>query len=291
MSSSAVAFLWERFEWAREEAAFIAGDLRASYGDLLDATDDCRRWMIAESVGAGSVVLLKGDYSTNSVAALLALLDLGAVVIPLSPANLRREAEFAEAGEAELILDTLGEPSLLHTGRTASNSAYRPLREAGEAGLVVFSSGSAGKSSAIVHGASRLMTRFLEPRRDLRTLSFLPFDHIGGFATLFYCLSNASTLVIPAGRDPETVCAAIARHGVEALPAAPNFLKRMLLSGAHDRHDLSSLKIVACGAETMSQTTLERCASALPHVRLLQRHGAMASRGAVRSATLIACAG
>jgi long-chain acyl-CoA synthetase len=289
MGSSAVTFLWERFEWAREESAFITGDLRVSYGDLLDATDDCRRWMIAEGVGAGSVVLLKGDYSANSVAALLALLDLGAVVIPLSPASLGKEAEFAEAGEAELILDTLGEPSLLRTGRSASNPLYRPLREAGEAGLVVFS-GSAGKGRAVVHSAPRLMTRFLEPRRDLRTLSFLPFDHIGGFATLFYCLSNASTLVIPAGHDPETVCAAIARHGVEALPAAPHFLKRMLLSGAHDRHDLSSLKIVACGAETMSQRTLERCASALPHVRLLQRYGALASRSPVHGG-LVACAG
>jgi long-chain acyl-CoA synthetase len=290
MSSSAVSFLWERFEWAGEEAAFIAGDQRASYGDLLDATDDCRHWMIAEGVGVGSVVLLKGDYSTNSVAALLALLDLGAVVIPLSPANLETEAEFAEAGEAELILDTLGEPSLLHTGRTASNPHYRALREVGEAGLVVFS-GSAGKSSTVVHSAPRLMTRFLEPRCDMRTLSFLPFDDIGGFATLFYCLSNASTLVIPASHDPETVCAAIARHGVEALPAAPNFLKRMLLSGAHDRHDLSSLKIVACGAEAMSQSTLERCASALPHVRLLQRYGAMAFRSPAAGRPLVACAG
>jgi long-chain acyl-CoA synthetase len=72
---------------------------------------------------------------------------------------------------------------------------------------------------------------------------------------------------------PDTVCAAVARHRVEVLPVSPTFLNLMLLSGAHGRHDMSTLKIITYGAEVMPESTLRRLAELFPNVRMMQKFG------------------
>src|SRR5207247_91762 len=81
---------------------------------------------------------------------------------------------------------------------------------------------------------------------------------------------------------PEGICRTIARHRVEVLPASPSFLTLLLLSEAHRRHDLSSLRYITYGAEVMPQSTLARLALEFPHVRLLQKYG-LTELGTLRS--------
>jgi acyl-CoA synthetase (AMP-forming)/AMP-acid ligase II len=111
-------------------------------------------------------------------------------------------------------------------------------------------------------------------RHDLRTLAFLLFDHIGGFDTLLYVLSNGSTLVVPDFRLPGPVCQAIAQHQVQVLPVSPSFLNLMLLSEAYAEFDLRSLRYITYGAEVMPASTLRKCAAVFPGVTLLQKYGA-----------------
>jgi acyl-CoA synthetase (AMP-forming)/AMP-acid ligase II len=60
---------------------------------------------------------------------------------------------------------------------------------------------------------------------------------------------------------------------VELLPTSPTFLNLLLLSGAHERHDLSSLKLITYGTETMPESTLKKVHEAFPNVRLQQTYG------------------
>src|SRR5262249_53483516 len=83
-------------------------------------------------------------------------------------------------------------------------------------------------------------------------------------------------------RTSEGICRTIARHRVEVLPAAPSFLNLLLLSEAHRRHDLSSLRYITYGAEVMPQATLDRLAAAFPGVTLLQKYG-LTELGTLRS--------
>jgi acyl-CoA synthetase (AMP-forming)/AMP-acid ligase II len=279
---TAVSFLLTRFAAVPAKPALIRGDVAISYGDLLGEITSWRRAQAAAGIGTGSVVLLKGDFSGSSVAALLAAFDLGAIVIPLAPTSYEKEDEFAAIGEAEWVIESLHGRHIQRTGRMAGHALYAALRETGEAGLVIFSSGSTGQSKGALHAASKLLKKFETPRQDLRTVALLLFDHIAGVDTLLYCLSNTSTILVPAARDPETVCALIARHGAEVLPAAPSFLNLMLLAGSPERHDLSSLKIVTYGSEMMPQATLERCADAFAGAQLIQKYGT-SELGAPRS--------
>ena len=70
------------------------------------------------------------------------------------------------------------------------------------------------------------------------------------------------------------MAALIQEQQVRLLPASPTFLNLLLLSGAIDRFDLSSLRIVTYGTEPMPESLLGRLRLALPQVRFMQSFGA-----------------
>ena len=261
-----------RFEQAADKTAIITADTSFTYAALLDGVRDWQDKLTSSKVGHGTVVLLKGDFSQSSIAALFALMDTGAMIIPLAPTSYEKADEFAAEGRAEWEIDTASGAITKRSGDGA-HPVYDLVRKDSAPAIVLFSSGSSGKSKGVVHNAERLLEKFRAPGKNLRTLAFLLFDHIAGLDTLFYSLANGSTLILPVSRAPETICRLIEKHAVEVLPTAPSFLNLLLLSEAYKAHDLSSLKIITYGSEMMPQATLERCADLFPDVRLIQKYG------------------
>lgn len=255
--------------------ALIWQDHAFTFGQLDELRSGFRAQLTSAGVSAGAVVALEADFSPAGVAALLALLELGAVAVPLTASVQSQQSEFSATAEVEwrLSLDAQDQASLVATGQRATHALLRTLRERGHPGLILFSSVSTGRSKAVVHDVTLLLRKYLQPRHCFRTLAFLLFDHIGGLDTLFYNLANGSCLITLPDHSPETVCAAVARHRVEVLPATPTFLNLLLLSGAHERYDLSSLRIITYGAEVMTDQTLARVRQAFAQVRLMQKFG------------------
>ncbi|MFN3912890.1 AMP-binding protein [Hyphomonas sp.] len=264
--------LEQRFRANAAACALIAGDARFTYADLLSAISHWQARFARSGIVAGSVVLLKGDFTLDAIGALFALMRIGAITILLAPSSFEKEAEFADTGRAQFVVDTLSGGIQTFSG-DGVHPLYDQLRAGGDAGIILFSSGSAGASKGTVHNASHLLEKFRPKGKNLRTLAFLLFDHIAGLDTLLYSLANTSTLVLAQVRTPDEVCRLIALHRVQVLPTAPSFLNLLLLAGAAERHDLSSLEIVTYGSEMMAQSTLDRCAAALPNVRLIQKYG------------------
>lgn len=264
--------LLQRFAEAGDKPALVTAAGAFTYAGLLEAIADWDKRLADEGIGAGTVVLLKGDFSLASIAALFALLKRRVLTIPLAPTSFEKEAEFSLEGLAQWVI-AADEAKLARLPHDGAHEHYETLRNAGSAGIILFSSGSSGVSKGVVHDASRLLEKFRKPGKDLRTLAFLLFDHIAGLDTLFYSLANKSTLVLPSSRAPGEVCRLIAEHRIEVLPTAPSFLNLLILSGAHEAHDLSSLKIITYGSEMMPRATLQTCARLFPHVRLIQKYG------------------
>jgi acyl-CoA synthetase (AMP-forming)/AMP-acid ligase II len=250
-----------------------------SYRTLLAGVERWDAELARREIGPGSVVMLEGSTSEGAVSLLLALIWRGAITVPVTPqAAVQREAY---AAIAEVAFGCRFDDQAGTGERWTWDGAARPptsplllrLAAAGHPGLVLFSSGSTGRPKAVVHDLAVLLEKFQRPGQRKTTLSFLLFDHIGGFDTLLSTLSSGGTLVTVAARDPDAVCAAIAAHRVHTLPAPPTFLNMMLLSEAHRRHDLSSLRVVAYGTEPMPEPVLRRLAEALPGVKLVQTYG------------------
>ncbi|BCY08844.1 class I adenylate-forming enzyme family protein [Actinoplanes sp. L3-i22] len=258
-----------------DAADAVVFDQPASYTELLDAVRNWREFLSAHGVRAGDVVTLEGSSSLHTCAGMLALIDLDTVVVPLTSLPAAKRAEFLDVAQAEVTItvDTTGERVLQRTGRRADHEWYRRLRQAGRPGLVLFSSGTTGRSKASVLDFGKVLARYGEPRRAQRILSFLNLDHIGGINTLFHTLSQGGAVVTVAQRTPDSIFAAIAAQRVEVLPTTPTFLNMVLISGALERYDTSSLRLITYGTEPMPLPTLQRLRAALPQVRLKQTYG------------------
>lgn len=259
-----------------ESTCLVWHDQDFSFSNLQAHIKAVHAELSSAGIAAGDVVGVEGDFSPAGVATLLALMELQAISVPLTCSVEAKKPEFYATAEIEWsarIGDNSEAVIIKRTGCRAGHELFTELRQRKHPGMVLFSSGSSGKSKGVVHDLELLVKKYLKPRHCHRTIAFLLFDHIGGIDTLFYNLANGSGLVTLPDRSPETVCAAIARHKVEVLPVSPTFLNLLLLSGAHERHDLSSLKIITYGAEVMPASTLERVAKAFPSARLMQKFG------------------
>lgn len=267
-------FLIEQMSNYADRPAVAQGDALADYQELLSRKDRFASQLREAGAREGTVLSLEAEYGIDSVAAFLAGLELGAILVPLSPVVEAQIDDFVAIAEVELRLKlTDGCPGLGSTGRKATHSYHQTLHQRNHPGLVLFTSGSTGGPKAVVHDLSLLLEKFRVRRQTLRTLVFLQLDHIGGINTLLYTLSNGGMIVVATSRSPRDVCAAIARHQVELLPTSPTFLNLLLLSGELENHDLSSLKLVTYGTEPMPASTLKRATEVLPHVRFQQTYG------------------
>lgn len=278
-----IGFFLEKMRLSPAHEAVVATGFSATYGQLLAKMDAYGAWIKDNGIPAGAVVSFDGDYSPEAIALFLALARNNNIVVPLSKDSSRHFAEFREIAATEYDISLAAEiPALTVTGRKADHGMYRQLREKQGPGLVLFSSGSTGKSKGIVQDLNKLMAKFRTPRKALRMLIFLQLDHIGGVNSLLYTLANNGTVIVSGGRSPEAVCRAIGTFKAELLPTSPTFLNLMALSKAYETHDLSSLKVITYGTEPMQKSTLERLNRILPDTELQQTYG-LSEVGILRS--------
>ena len=279
-----VDFLLERFRRASESAAIVWRDAITDYGWLAAELERLSVTLEERGVPRGAVVSVEADFSPRAVALLLALIERGAIIVPLTSSVEEKKPEFRSIAEVECVItiDADDRLQIAATGVSAQHELLRRLKALGHPGLILFSSGSTGKSKAALHDIVPMLEKFTVPRHTLRTITFLLFDHIGGFNTLLYNLSNTGCVVTVTDRRPETICRAVQEHRVELLPTSPTFLNLLLVSEAFRQYDLSSLKMVTYGTEVMPESTLKRFHAAFPEVKLLQTYG-LSEVGILRS--------
>jgi long-chain acyl-CoA synthetase len=281
---SHAAFLAQRFAQRPGESALVWKGRPTSYAELAERLQAARQRLRQSAVVAGAVVSLEADFSPNAVAWLLAIIDAGCVVVPLTSAVEAQKPELRAivSTEVRVTVDADDVAHVEQTGLRCEHQLVQELRARGHPGLVLFSSGSTGKSKAALHDLVPFLAKYEVARRAFRTIGFLLFDHIGGINTLLYALSNGGTVVVLDKRTPEAVCRAIEQHKVNLLPTSPTFLNLLMLSDAVREHDLSSLEVVTYGTEPMPESLLARVHAAFPRVKLQQTYG-LSEVGILRS--------
>lgn len=278
-----VDFLLDKMAEQQHKPAVAVGNQRISFAQLSEKFTSWQKWLKQQDVHPGAVVTLKGDYSVNTISLFLALAENRNIIVPLSSDSKPQYQEFSDIAQPEYDISFKDEqPLLINIPQSNTHSLYRQLQNQNTPGLVLFSSGSTGKSKAILHNLALLLNKFKTPRNSLRTLVFLQIDHIGGINTLLYILANGGTAVVPSSRSPVDICAAIETHRVEVLPTSPTFLNLLLLSGATESKDLSSLNLITYGTEPMPKSTLAAVRKRFPATRLLQTYG-LSEVGILRS--------
>ena len=253
------------------------GGMGHSYDALLVAVETQTTRLRKLGVARGESVALLSDYSFDAIALFLALMANGNIIVPLTTTVREEVKERLALLRVDWVCADprpVGEIMHQEDGVSERHELLSRVTGAGHSALVLFSSGSTGRPKAMVHDLDHLLETYRCRRsRDLTLMVFLMFDHIGGLNTLFTALASGATMVIPETREPDEVCALVARHRVAVLPASPTFLNLMLLSGAWQRYDLGSLRIISYGTEPMPDSLLARLRTAFPKVRMLQTFG------------------
>lgn len=263
--------------------AILSSKFSLTCGQLLEQMEQYTAWLGEKEIPPGAVVSFDGDYSPESLALFLALAKNRNIMVPLSKDSQHHFVEFREIASTEYDISLGdGEPLLVKTGRTAKEEIFDSLKENDSPGLVLFSSGSTGKSKGIVQDLDKLMAKFKTPRKALRMLIFLQLDHIGGVNSLLYSLANNGAVIVADDRTPESVCRAIETYKGEVLPTSPTFLNLLILSKAYEDYDLSSLTLITYGTEPMQTSTLETLNKAFPNSTLQQTYG-LSEVGILRS--------
>jgi long-chain acyl-CoA synthetase len=282
--NSHIDFLKDRFRLADGQEAIIWKEQIYSYSWLHDQILYWQKELCNSGVKCGDVVLLEADFSPNSMALFLALAEIGAVLVPLTESIAHKKKEFAKIsqGEVQIQIDSDDRVTFNRLDQIADHPLYAELRSRKKPGLVLFSSGSTGKSKATVHDLSCILQKFRTKRPSRRTISFLLYDHIGGVNTMLHTLSNQACIVTVQDRDPDHVMKIVSQYNVQVLPASPTFLNLILISEAWKNYDLTLLELVTYGTESMPENTLLRFNHAFPHVKLLQTYG-LSELGILRS--------
>lgn len=271
-----IDFLIERFQENKNEDAIIWKDKIYSYQWLLDRVQYWSDRNKSQNVVPGLVAVLESDFSPNTIALLLSLIENRCIIVPIMRSvSGKRHSEYIEIAQGEVLItvDENDDPEYMRLPNSANHEFYRRLIEKNHPGLVLFTSGSTGKPKAAVHDFYKLLEKFKVKRLPGRMINFLRFDHWGGLNTLFHILSNAGTVITIQDRAPNEICRIIEKYKIEVLPASPTFLNLLLLSGENKRHDLSSLKTISYGSEPMPFSTLNRLKTSFPEIRLHQTYG------------------
>jgi len=295
------SWLRRRARAAPSAPALVFGDRTWSNTELATDTAAVSAWLKLHGVRSGDRVAYMGANHPDFLRTALATVALGAVFVPLDP---RRSGE-----QLRFILDDAGCGWLIHgpesagivrdlRDRTAVGqvllsdaipSAERPIADAPPAAIdlpvdmddlcfLFYTSGTTGppKGAMLTHGnLTWNVVNFLSVsdfRPDDVTLALAPLHRAGGWGvTLLPTLFVGGSVVLAPDRDPDRCLRLIDAHRVTTLFGGPDLLAALAAADTWGTADLSSLRLVISGGDTVPEPLIRRYADR--GLLLLQGYG------------------
>ena len=269
-----MSFILDKFKSFNSKNAIVFEDRIYTYEEFIKQIKDYKNILDKHNISSKVVVIL-GDYSFYNLALFFALYENKNIIVPITSNIKKVQDDFIEESFCQTIIKTDERNLLIQDLKTiSSHNMIDNLREKNSSGLILFSSGSTGKPKAMVHNLDTLIDSFKDKKeKSMNMLVFLMFDHIGGLNTVFNALCMGACLIIPKIKDAKTICELIEKYKIMVLPSSPTFLNLILISEEYKNYDLSSLRMITYGTETMPQSLLLKLKEVFPKVKFLQTFG------------------
>lgn len=257
-----------------DQTAIIHDGKKYSYNELYIKIKEIESF-IKDKIKSGEVVAILADYSFVSIALFFALYENKNIIAPITSTSQKEiDGKLKESFSTKII--NLENENLVITNikSEASHKIINDLQTSKCAGLILFSSGSTGAPKAMIHNLDTLVDSYGDKKqKQINMLVFLMFDHIGGINTMLNILSMNATMIIPQNRNADDICQLIEEYKIAVLPSSPTFLNLILINRSYEKYDLSSLRMITYGTETMPEGLLGRLKSVFSKVRFLQTFG------------------
>ena len=269
-----MSFILDKFKSFNSKNAIVFEDRIYTYEEFVKQIKDYKDILDKHNISSKVVVIL-GDYSFYNLALFFALYENKNIIAPITSNIKKVQDDFIEESFCQTIIKTDEKNLLIQNLKTTfSHNIIDNLREKNSSGLILFSSGSTGKPKAMIHNLDTLIDSFKDKKeKSMNMLVFLMFDHIGGLNTVFNALYMGASLIIPKIKDAKTICELIEKYKIMVLPSSPTFLNLILISEEYKNYDLSSLRMITYGTETMPQLLLLKLKEVFPKVKFLQTFG------------------
>jgi long-chain acyl-CoA synthetase len=292
-----------------DAVALVSRGSPTTYGALRDEVGALRGGLVAAGIGPGDHVAVLCANNPTFVISYLAVLGIGAVVVPLNPLSpapeLERElaavetvavivgpagrASWGEVDRAKVptvrtVIATAGHPfDDAHTFEDLLAADPAPLVERADDDLaaLLFTSGTAGsaKAAMLTHGnlTSNLRQIQAQPGRGLRSddvvLGVLPMFHIFGMnVVLGLALFTGASVVLVERFDPATALETIETRGVTVIAGAPPMWTAWATLPGVSASAFSNVRIASTGAAKMPED-LSRLFESRFHLELLEGYG------------------
>lgn len=257
-----------------DQTAIIYDGKKYSYNELYIKIKEIESF-IKDKIKSGEVVAILADYSFVSIALFFALYENKNIIAPITSTSQKEiDGKVKESFSTKII--NLENENLVITNikSEASHKIINDLQNSKCAGLILFSSGSTGAPKAMIHNLDTLVDSYGDKKqKQINMLVFLMFDHIGGINTMLNILSMNATMIIPQNRNADDICQLIEEYKIAVLPSSPTFLNLILINRSYEKYDLSSLRMITYGTETMPEGLLGRLKAVFSKVRFLQTFG------------------
>jgi hypothetical protein len=257
-----------------DQTAIIYDGKKYSYNELYIKIKEIESF-IKDKIKSGEVVAILADYSFVSIALFFALYENKNIIAPITSTSKKEiDGKLKESFSTKII--NLENEKLVITNikSEASHKIINDLQTSKCAGLILFSSGSTGAPKAMIHNLDTLVDSYGDKKqKQINMLVFLMFDHIGGINTMLNILSMNATMIIPQNRNADDICKLIEEYKIAVLPSSPTFLNLILINRSYEKYDLSSLRMITYGTETMPEGLLNRLKAVFSKVKFLQTFG------------------
>jgi len=266
----------ERLQSCEDEVALIEDDRQYLYSDFMKHIQEWTERLQRDNVKEKEVVAIFGEFCAEMLFSMFALIQNGNIVVPISLEKKENLESMLKVARADKIYSFQAETIAFENLKNSqSHELIEQLRKENATGIMIFTSGSTGEGKCAIHKFSNLIykARKQVKRKALKSLVFLKMDHIGGINTIFSVLFQAGTMVLIKDRSIKKVCSLIEKNQVELLPTTPSFINMLIISGAVEEYDLSSLKLITYGTEPMPTTTLQTISQLMPNVKIRQTYG------------------
>jgi amino acid adenylation domain-containing protein len=271
--------------------AIISATRVASYEEMDVWSNAVAGAIKQQGISPGSIVAVYCDSSVESVIALLAVLKIGAMILPLSvnEPKLRLEWMLSQTNPSVVITTEplanevpprhkrfVLEP--LDRLKGASGSEPTPQIGFDSPACILYTSGSSGTPKGVIRTHRGLVSRldWMDIRDEDVFCHNMPLG--AGFSQerLFVPLMRGVPLIVlPESHfgDPELLATDVEIYGITQLTLVPIMLRRILDLGPKVYLRMSGLRTLTCGGAELAPDLITRFRKALPSATLLNTYG------------------